>query len=86
MIKNISNSTFLLFGILSTILLAQSIYFINIHRINNNANDIYAQIPSTIVTSNKTFHAKGLIGSLVSHLISDEVIRSLGFAKLYKPG
>jgi len=75
--KNIlSISIFFVLGLLLVILSAQSIYFIDKDKVNNNA---YAQIRTISLASINTFHAEGMIGSLVSHLISDDIIRSLGF-------
>jgi hypothetical protein len=76
--KNIlSISIFFVLGFLLAILSSQSIYFIDKDKVNNNA---YAETSTTGITSINTFHAKGMIGSLVSHLISDDIIRSLGVA------
>ena len=76
--KNVlSISIFFVLGLFLAILSSQSIYFIDKDKVNNN---VYAQTSTTGITSINTFHAKGLIGSLVSHLISDDIIRSLGVA------
>src|SRR5689334_9690534 len=75
--KNIlSISIFFVLGLLLAILSAQSIYFIDKDKVNNN---VYGQIRNISLASINTFHAEGLIGSLVSHLISDDIIRSLEF-------
>jgi hypothetical protein len=57
---------------------------VNVPSFVTNINGIYnsnasAQTGSGINQNITTFHAKGLIGTLVSHLISDDVIRSLEF-------
>jgi hypothetical protein len=76
-----SSITIILLSVLLTMLVVHPIYFTNLNRINNKSIAAFAQTESSGVTHNiTTFHAKGLIGTLLSHLISEDVIRSLGFA------
>ncbi len=70
-----------LLSLISIIWVVHSIYLTNANGINNTTMTAFAQTQSAATIHNKnTLHAKGLIGSIVSHLISNDVIRSLGFA------
>lgn len=74
-LSSIKNSIIAAVGIAS-ITLTVSLVYINY----NNSNPVaQAQTPTSGHSIN-TFHAKGMIGTLVSHMLSPSVISSLGIA------